>query len=37
MLFISLYIRLYFHQEIAKTEVQEVKSRIIVKNMIKRK
>ena len=28
---------LHFHQEITKTEVQEVKPRIIVKNMIKRK
>ena len=28
---------LYFHQEITKTEAQEVKPRIIVKNMIKRK
>ena len=26
---------LYFHQEITKTEAQEVKPRIIVKNMIK--
>ena len=29
--------RLYFHQEITKTEAQEVKSNIIVKNMVKRK
>ena len=28
---------LYFHQEITKTEAQEVKPRIIVKNMIKGK
>ena len=28
---------LYFHQEITKTEAQEVKPRLIVKNMIKRK
>ena len=28
---------LHFHQEITKTEAQEVKPRIIVKNMIKRK
>ena len=28
---------LYFHQEITKTEPLEVKPRIIVKNMIKRK
>ena len=28
---------LYFHQEISKTEAQDGKPRIIVKNMIKRK
>ena len=28
---------LYLHQEITKTEVQEIKPRIIVKNMSKRK
>ena len=28
---------LYFHQEITKTEAQEVKPRIMVKNMIKEK